>query len=1261
MYVIEYEEDTRSCAARWCFSAWAAMLDYILGTAQGMLQKATARVPFLDIVLNACLRSVSQVVFINNPWSGLLIWLVLTATSPWQYLLLTATAVVCSVVVSKSIGSISPAAVRAGLYGFSAMLVGAALATVLEIDTGIIPGSIPNDVLSGSITSVVDVSRTQSVELAAAVQVATPIRAVAEMGLSKASGAGLSRGLWPSLGSVLPSSAQLPVEASGSTALIAAIALAAFAGILCAVLTRCMSNVLVSQYGVSPATLPFNVVALLIVLCVAGSDPAGRAGQSGEISLKGPLRWYALRPGFGAHPSATGTATATDALVLAQLALHETMGARSGLELGWIGFCDRYGAQQVLPRWEGFGVASPVSLGPKSGVMVPARSATALARGAGGSGTSTGGVWAADEATRLGEQSAVVGAGSVQGQLSSAERARVSHSSSNATLGSRPATVTITRLPGTSLCVNETAVGEWISVSNSSLSLTAALLEHRSAVAAVAQGDGGAGWEVYTGSDWLQFGLAALRGVAQIYLSSSWEAGFVILVAMALCSPVASLSALAGSVIGNCVAVLLGAAASDVSAGLWGYNSALTTVALAGMLYRLEEASILLALLGAATTALVHGAVATALRPVGLPPFTLPFALTTVALTLLRWPRLLPLTQVLTPESHAKFKVVKLCRRRCTSFCGCFCFCCMGCCTRRCACEPPQPRRRRKPKVPVMVHTAAGRLPSSKAEMDEGAGSVRDKCLEGCDECSAACRDCLCSCGFGVCGVLWPGKWSRGQGWRLRWYWCRDCVRCECGSNRALKGAEQARLFKLRRRNELLAAGKDPGPERGPDDTESDSDAIDGHADDSYTYGRYRRMMGHSEAGLTGEVAEAKAAKMIERTKRMAAKRAAAKEEAMKEWIAAGASQRALPRVAVSEEPSELDEDEVMRRVGHGAKRFSRSMSDEDDAEGSHDGEGGGASGWTGRDSQGDGTERGSGQPPHLRSALRGRSPSSGRRPDSRVAFRDDGAEAEPSESRRDVLSGQSPFFVTEDTEPQARGRGSGRVAPNGERWAKTGHGMPARGERWAKTGHGILAGGELRHVVSASALVPTHDPGRQRALSSSSEGRDEITEGGEEAEMAPRGARSDVYAQSLKRAQIKQALTAAARAQIPYLDSVSDSHDKTAQLDTDGEGEAVEMYAAEAGSDGRVAVGDGSLISNSKHKVGPFRRGVGDPVKEAQRRKRAERAAVWDQHEKVPAAAVEADERTGSTSSLSPTTNRAVSFDRARARQVQGRGNSVV
>lgn len=114
-----------------------------------------------------------------------------------------------------------------------------------------------------------------------------------------------------------------------------------------------------------------------------------------------------------------------------------------------------------------------------------------------------------------------------------------------------------------------------------------------------------------------------LTSISQIFVVNSPLSGMGILAATSLYSPALSLHALGGASIGCLVGLLLGDAES-VSAGLWGYNSALTSMAIATFYVDSIKTRVMSAG-GAAGAAVLFGGMSTVAGAYGIPCLTLPF------------------------------------------------------------------------------------------------------------------------------------------------------------------------------------------------------------------------------------------------------------------------------------------------------------------------------------------------------------------------------------------------------------------------------------------------------------------------------------------------------------------------------------------------------------------------------------------------------------------------------------------------------------
>ena len=95
-----------------------------LGTMQRLNQQLVRR-PVADFI-NAILRGIGQVVFVNNPLSGLLILVALTIQSPWMALM-SMLGLLSSTLTAIWL-KLDRAAIRNGIFGYNGILVGAALA-----------------------------------------------------------------------------------------------------------------------------------------------------------------------------------------------------------------------------------------------------------------------------------------------------------------------------------------------------------------------------------------------------------------------------------------------------------------------------------------------------------------------------------------------------------------------------------------------------------------------------------------------------------------------------------------------------------------------------------------------------------------------------------------------------------------------------------------------------------------------------------------------------------------------------------------------------------------------------------------------------------------------------------------------------------------------------------------------------------------------------------------------------------------------------
>lgn len=126
-----------------------------------------------------------------------------------------------------------------------------------------------------------------------------------------------------------------------------------------------------------------------------------------------------------------------------------------------------------------------------------------------------------------------------------------------------------------------------------------------------------------------------LNGVAQVFFQGGALTGVLFLLGLLVSSRRAALAALLASAIGFAVGWWMGAAEPELRAGLYGFNSVLVAVALAGPRAS-GRAAAAYAALAAAATPFIFAALSAALQPIGLPALTFPFVLVTTLCSIAR-------------------------------------------------------------------------------------------------------------------------------------------------------------------------------------------------------------------------------------------------------------------------------------------------------------------------------------------------------------------------------------------------------------------------------------------------------------------------------------------------------------------------------------------------------------------------------------------------------------------------------------------------
>jgi urea transporter len=124
--------------------------------------------------------------------------------------------------------------------------------------------------------------------------------------------------------------------------------------------------------------------------------------------------------------------------------------------------------------------------------------------------------------------------------------------------------------------------------------------------------------------------MSPLKGLSQIFVVESTLTGFGIVAAVASYSPMLAGHALMGSSIGCVTGWMLSAPGTDIAAGLWGFNPALTSMGV-GVFFVHNRSSVALSAGGAFATACCFGALQPVFGMASAPCLTLPFCFTMTA------------------------------------------------------------------------------------------------------------------------------------------------------------------------------------------------------------------------------------------------------------------------------------------------------------------------------------------------------------------------------------------------------------------------------------------------------------------------------------------------------------------------------------------------------------------------------------------------------------------------------------------------------
>ena len=157
---------------------------------------------------------------------------------------------------------------------------------------------------------------------------------------------------------------------------------------------------------------------------------------------------------------------------------------------------------------------------------------------------------------------------------------------------------------------------------------------------------------------WLTWFHGVTMGISEIFFQDNWVTGIIILIGIAINTRIGALMALMGSSLAVAAAVLYGAHDEAIRDGLFGYNAALTAMALGGLFYVLNFSGFLYTVIGVLVTARVWASLGVFLEPSGMPVLTSAFVLVTWLMLLAKngFPSLIPVVpaEATTPEDNLR-------------------------------------------------------------------------------------------------------------------------------------------------------------------------------------------------------------------------------------------------------------------------------------------------------------------------------------------------------------------------------------------------------------------------------------------------------------------------------------------------------------------------------------------------------------------------------------------------------------------------------
>jgi len=155
---------------------------------------------------------------------------------------------------------------------------------------------------------------------------------------------------------------------------------------------------------------------------------------------------------------------------------------------------------------------------------------------------------------------------------------------------------------------------------------------------------------------WITWFHGITMGIAEIFFQDNWVTGILILIGIAINTRIGATMALMGSTLAVAGAIFYGAHDDAIRDGLFGYNAALTAMALGGMFYVLNLPGFLYTVIGILVTARVWASLGVFLEPTGMPVLTSAFVFVTWLMLLAKdsFPSLIPVApaEATTPEEN---------------------------------------------------------------------------------------------------------------------------------------------------------------------------------------------------------------------------------------------------------------------------------------------------------------------------------------------------------------------------------------------------------------------------------------------------------------------------------------------------------------------------------------------------------------------------------------------------------------------------------